>query len=30
MKAKLKADLIMLLHKHKFPPVANNDVYMNV
>nr|WP_250852035.1 DUF3387 domain-containing protein [Escherichia coli] len=20
----------MLLHKHKFPPVANDDVYMGV
>ncbi|MDO6183719.1 DUF3387 domain-containing protein [Escherichia coli] len=28
IKAKLKVELILLLHKHKFPPVANDDVYM--
>ncbi len=27
-KAKLKVELILLVHKHKFPPVANDDVYM--
>lgn len=26
----IKAKLILLLHKHKFPPVANDDVYMGV
>lgn len=30
IKAKLKVELILLLHKHKFPPVANDDVYMGV
>lgn len=30
IKAKLKVDLILLLHKHGFPPVANDDVYQNV
>ncbi|MGK0737667.1 type I restriction endonuclease subunit R [Yokenella regensburgei] len=30
IKAKLKVDLILLLHKHRFPPVANDDVYMSV
>ena len=30
IKAKLKVELILLLHKHKFPPVANDDVYMDV
>ncbi|EAA1585669.1 DUF3387 domain-containing protein [Escherichia coli] len=30
IKAKLKVELILLLHKHKFPPVANDDVYIGV
>lgn len=30
IKAKLKVDLILLLHKFGFPPVANDDVYKNV
>ncbi|SFD20883.1 type I restriction endonuclease subunit R [Pragia fontium] len=30
IKAKLKVDLILLLHKFRFPPVANDDVYMGV
>lgn len=30
IKAKLKVELILLLHKHKFPSVANDDVYMGV
>ncbi|EYU15498.1 type I restriction endonuclease subunit R [Photorhabdus aegyptia] len=30
IKAKLKVDLILLLHKHRFPPVANDDVYQGV
>ncbi len=30
IKAKLKVELILLLHKHKFPRVANDDVYMGV
>ncbi|EMW1880730.1 DUF3387 domain-containing protein, partial [Escherichia coli] len=30
IKAKLKVELILLLHKHKFPPVVNDDVYMGV
>ena len=30
IKAKLKVELILLLHKHKSPPVANDDVYMGV
>lgn len=30
IKAKLKVDLILLLHKHHFPPVANDDVYQGV
>ncbi|OBS97438.1 type I restriction endonuclease [Vibrio tasmaniensis] len=30
IKAKLKVDLILLLHKYGFPPVANDDVYKGV
>jgi type I restriction enzyme R subunit len=30
IKAKLKMDLILLLHRFGFPPVANDDVYKNV
>ncbi|EPD2376851.1 type I restriction endonuclease subunit R [Vibrio vulnificus] len=30
IKAKLKVDLILLLHRFGFPPVANDDVYKNV
>ncbi|ODS04437.1 type I restriction endonuclease subunit R [Vibrio scophthalmi] len=30
IKAKLKVDLILLLHKFGFPPVANDDVYKGV
>lgn len=30
IKAKLKVDLILLLHKFGFPPVANDDVYKSV
>ncbi|SHO56562.1 type I restriction endonuclease subunit R [Vibrio quintilis] len=30
IKAKLKVDLILLLHKYGFPPVANDDVYQSV
>ncbi|ELD0454861.1 DUF3387 domain-containing protein [Escherichia coli] len=30
IKAKLKVEIILLLHKHKFPPVSNDDVYMGV
>lgn len=30
IKAELKADLIVLLHKFGFPPVANDDVYKGV
>ncbi|EOA6587977.1 type I restriction endonuclease subunit R [Vibrio vulnificus] len=30
IKAKLKVDLILLLHRYGFPPVANDDVYKNV
>lgn len=30
IKAKLKMDLILLLHKFGFPPVANDDVYQGV
>lgn len=30
IKAQLKADLIVLLHKFGYPPVANDDVYKNV
>lgn len=30
IKAKLKVDLILLLHKYRFPPVANDEVYMGV
>ncbi|EKF9795465.1 type I restriction endonuclease subunit R [Vibrio cholerae] len=30
IKAKLKVDLILLLHRFGFPPVANDEVYKNV
>lgn len=30
IKATLKVDLILLLHKYGFPPVANDDVYQSV
>ena len=30
LKQKLKVELILLLHKHKFPPVVNDDVYISV
>ncbi|MBD2780913.1 type I restriction endonuclease subunit R [Xenorhabdus szentirmaii] len=30
IKAKLKVDLILLLHKHNFPPIANDEVYYSV
>jgi type I restriction enzyme R subunit len=30
IKATLKVDLILLLHKYGFPPVANDDVYKSV
>jgi len=30
IRAKLKMELIMLLHKHKFPPVANDETHMGV
>lgn len=30
IKAKLKADLILLLHRYGFPPVANDEVYKSV
>lgn len=30
IKAKLKVDLILLLHKFGFPPIANDEVYKNV
>ncbi|PHM45069.1 type I restriction endonuclease [Xenorhabdus mauleonii] len=30
IKAKLKVDLILLLHKHNFPPIANDEVYYGV
>lgn len=30
IKAKLKVDLILLLHKYGFPPIANDDVYKGV
>ncbi|WP_429110166.1 type I restriction enzyme endonuclease domain-containing protein [Aeromonas veronii] len=30
IKAKLKVDLILLLHKFGFPPVANDEVYKSV
>ena len=30
IKAKLKVELILLLHKHKFPPVANDEIYLGV
>ena len=30
IKAKLKVDLILLLHRYGFPPVANDDVYKGV
>jgi len=30
IKAALKVELILLLHKYGFPPVANDDVYKNV
>ncbi|SFQ34086.1 type I restriction endonuclease subunit R [Enterovibrio norvegicus] len=30
IKAKLKVDLIRLLHRFGFPPIANDDVYKNV
>ncbi|MBD2810596.1 type I restriction endonuclease subunit R [Xenorhabdus sp. Vera] len=30
IKAKLKVDLILLLHKHGFPPIANDEVYYGV
>ncbi|WP_421247966.1 type I restriction enzyme endonuclease domain-containing protein [Aeromonas jandaei] len=30
IKAKLKVDLILLLHKFGFPPVANDVVYKSV
>ena len=30
IKAKLKVDLILLLHKYGFPPTANDDVYKGV
>jgi type I restriction enzyme R subunit len=30
IKATLKVELILLLHKYGFPPVANDDVYKNV
>lgn len=30
IKAKLKVDLILLLHRYGFPPVANDEVYKNV
>ncbi len=30
IKAALKVDLILLLHRYGFPPVANDDVYKNV
>ncbi|OEE69821.1 hypothetical protein A1OO_03300 [Enterovibrio norvegicus FF-33] len=30
IKAKLKMDLILLLHKFGFPPVAMDDVYKEV
>ena len=30
IKAKLKVDLILLLHRYGFPPVANDEVYKSV
>jgi type I restriction enzyme R subunit len=30
IKAALKVELILLLHRYGFPPVANDDVYKNV
>lgn len=30
IKAKLKVDLILLLHRYAFPPVANDEVYKSV
>ncbi|WP_340613647.1 type I restriction endonuclease subunit R [Xenorhabdus thailandensis] len=30
IKAKLKVDLILLLHKHGFPPIVNDEVYYGV
>ncbi|MGM3183540.1 type I restriction endonuclease subunit R [Dickeya oryzae] len=30
IKAKLKVDLILLLHRYDFPPVANDEVYKSV
>ncbi len=30
IKANPKVEFILLLHKNKFPPVANDDVYMDV
>jgi len=30
IKAKLKVDLILLLHRYGFPPVANDEVYKSM